>query len=199
MIFFPDGVIGAEYNYRGPKVSAIPWYLRETCPDLPPIKANLLMNKESAEQVKKMKSYTTVEIEITRGNLEIAKEASSDDDIFEAFEEPVNLFGGEKIKIEVTHAPRKWGPLRTDRFPFIRRVAENQPLLDAADRFRITGLDPTMGEVVVDLLGDRLVSYATVAKIGRNRVVATRDMFDAIVAARNALKTEIDAAMQIDL
>lgn len=33
-MFFPDGVIGAEYNYRGPKASTIPRYIREMCPDL---------------------------------------------------------------------------------------------------------------------------------------------------------------------
>lgn len=197
-VFFPNGIVGAEYNHRGPRATAIPGYLRDRLEEdvVPPVRSAVLVNQETASLIRGMSSYSLIEIEITRGNLEIVRQANDQDgNLFDALDANADALGGESIHIVVGHAPRSPSRLSPSRIPLIRRLAQREDLVRAASKFKIQGLDLESGhDIEVDLLKQHIIAKATVAKVGRNRVVSTLDMLDAIVTAREELLGQIATA-----
>ena len=201
LMFLPHGVIGAEYNYRGPKVSILPRYISEKCSGLPKINAAVLINSETYEQIRRMNQVSSVEIEISRGNLSIARDASdANANLFDVLDANGEVFGGENVHLVVGRLPRSRTRMVAARIPFIRQLAANEDFRNAARKFRVKGFDPEWNrEVEVDLLKEHVVSTARVAKVGRSRVVVTSDMYGSILGAYNELSEQISDASQAAL
>ena len=153
LMFLPEGAIGAEYNHRGPKVSALSRYLSAKCPHLPRIKTAALVNREAHEQIRRINQVSSVEIEISRGHLSALREAARlDTNVFDVLDATGELFGGENIRVVVGRPPRSRTRIVAERIPLIRHLASNEDFRNTARKFRIKGFDPEWNrEVEVDL------------------------------------------------
>ena len=79
----------------------------------------------------------------------------------------------------------------------MRRLARRDDFIEAANTFRVRGLDPqTATQVELDLLDQKLISQTTVALVGKNRVVASREMLEEIVGTYHARADEIRRAAE---
>ena len=196
LLFLDDGVIGAEYNHRGPKVTVLPRYLRSKSRSLPAIATSVLLRQGAHQQLREMTMVASVEIEISRSNLAICR-ASADTNatLFDSFEASIAPFEADNIRIMVGREPWRRTHTPLAQIPIVGRLARDASFLSAARTFRVKGLDP-QGEqdIVLDLLSEQIVSQVRVAKIGRTRVVVTSAMFDGILAAYESLRDEIQDA-----
>lgn len=199
LVLFPSGVIGAEFNSRGPRPGRLGGYLREKCPDLPRVKANALMNQDLLQQIERMTAFSAIEIKVTRSDLDIVEQARDPNgSLFSALRATGDSLGGETIHVTVSKTPRRPGSLLTSAMPRLRGLLGRDDVRHAASILKATGFDPDRGEnVTVDLLRDRLISHATVARVGRNRVISTPQMYEEIINAYNQLRTEIDHAAEV--
>lgn len=143
-----------------------------------------------------MNALTLIEIEISRANAAILREAEvGANSFYDLVDAASETFGGEYVRLSIGREPRTDQTLRTGRLAFLRRLFRDQRLAQAADLFRVHGVDPDSGqEIMIDLLSQHIVGEATVAKVGRNKVVSASDMYDAIFDVYHTRRAEIDAA-----
>src|SRR5205823_14209902 len=64
MVFFDDGIIGAEFNFYGPRPKRLIGFLREKCPDVPPFQLDMLLNFDAAEQVKNLEDIRLIQLRV---------------------------------------------------------------------------------------------------------------------------------------
>ena len=197
--FFGDGIIGAEYNFHGPKASHLRHYLDAVAPDLQKIMVEPLLKQQAAEQFRRMRQQLTlVEIGIRRSSLDVLLEADDPNgNVFQTLRANTEIFGAERLHLTLSRPSDGGGRSFLPAFAMnlVQRLARHEPFLRAATTFRVEGFDPAEQEQsVLDLLSENLATTVRVARMNRNRVIVTNPMLDEIAGAHARLQVEIGLA-----
>ena len=199
LLFFDRGVVGAEFNYRGPRATRLTYYLRERLPSLPRVDLAVLIYRAAHDQLMNIDELISVELAITRGNLSVLREAARDIDtnIIESIGRAIDVFEGDHIQLRVVgrEPHQRRGFLGFGGTERARSLATDPRFRESLRVLKMKGHDTrTDQDVVLDLLKEQIVSSVEVAKVGRSRVVVTESMYDRIRAAYGTLRAEIDDA-----
>lgn len=76
-IFFPDGIVGAEFNFYGPRATRLERYLAVKCASLPRIKLNLLVQRKMADQIMRMRDIRMIRFQLRRDYRDLLNYASN--------------------------------------------------------------------------------------------------------------------------
>jgi hypothetical protein len=198
LLFLPDGVVGAEFNFYGPRASRLGTYLIAKCPSLPKVSFDLLVHHDMLEQVNRMVDVRQIHFSVRADYADLLGHAS--EDLPAAFSTSKAFLAPPVVaitwKVE-RHSRRGLGQRALD---FLRRlVGEEQRVREGAEAFTARGLNKMTGKVEsFDLLQDRLVSTQQVVRSDdRHRGVDHDSMFAAILAAYNALEGPIRRAAAV--
>ena len=117
--------------------------------------------------------------------------------MFDALRAGGDALGGDQMRLVVKYDGRRGRRqgrprgLRAVGRDIVRRLARRDDFIEAANTFRVRGLDPeTATQVELDLLDQKLISQTTVALVGKNRVVASGEMLEKIVGTYHARADE---------
>lgn len=191
--FFANGIVGAEYNFYGPRATGFSAYCQEKLPGVPHFRLHPLLNRKAMEQLNSIEDVRLVSIRIKPSHLQLLSQIQ--ESLPDAFEAVAGQFGVDAIDV-VLRGPKKKSLRRTILTRLKALIRSTDTPADAFEAFHVRGTSAESGEVeMFDLLRDRFIVEKTVAKMpGRTRRVDSDSMFSAIEQAYNANRSELESA-----
>lgn len=196
VVLFDDGLVGAEFNFHGPRISNLESYLERRA-GMSRLRFQLLLNDDATEQLSHIKELRLVHLRIHRSRLDVLGELNESLD--GAFSATMSQFDIPTAEIILRTEPHKRDWLSRTLLNPLKNLVKNPESRTALDLLQVRGLDDRSDHVeLFDLLKDRLVSTRRVVKQQeRYRTVDSDDMYRQIVVARNELGDSLTTAMGV--
>lgn len=116
IMFFPKNIVGAEFNFHGPRATAFSDYCQDKCPKVPHFKLKPLLHRNAAAQLNELKDIRVATISVHRSHLQLLEAAGAS--IPDSLEQTAHQFDAESIDI-VLRAPQGEA-LHIDSFLMLR-------------------------------------------------------------------------------
>jgi hypothetical protein len=195
-VFFPDDLIlGAEFNYHGPSIKNLPYYLRnrlqDKCPDF---SVRHLLKQNVLEDLKAVPEISLARLRIRTSHLHAVDEL--DADLGSAVSAAANVAGAEDIEIIVR---RKKGGLAQRIQAFTRNAAQKDSIRDDVEKLTIEGKSVLSGrKEVVDILSDKYIFQSEVLlQDARSKAVRSDSAFHQIESVYSEHRDMLMAAASI--
>lgn len=184
-VFFPDGIIGAEHNYFGPRVSHLIAYLMakdyQYCPKLA---ADLLLKQDAVARLQGSGGITLLRLKMVSSYIAAVKEA--DESLGAAL--AAIYAAGEPDVIELVLQNRGKHPLLSRIKETMLKLFRREDFAEEVEKVEIRGLGDTDD---VDILGDTLIISQRFNRTSeRERQVVSEEMYKAIQEGYHTLKDE---------
>jgi hypothetical protein len=195
VIFFPDGIIGAEFNFYGPRITRLPPYLQAKAGDLCPALTFMpLLRQDVSDQLERLRDVRLLRLRIHASYA--ARVAEADRDLGAAFRAAQRAGAGEEIEIVIRPRAYSRQPLARRLLGAVRRLAALGDLRDEVGHFSVKGLNADTGQVdLVDVLSDQLVARAQIICLdGQARALNSASAYAAIERAYGDLRPQLRRA-----
>lgn len=195
VIFFPDNIVGADFNFYGPRLSRLGNYLHsKSGGQCPSVTFCHLLRNDVAAQLDHLTDIRLFDLKIHPSYANTIYQA--DQDLGAAFDAARRL--GDTKQIEVVIQPSN-----TARTSILERIintakflAKNSDLRTESSRFILKGKRDDTGKVEeIDLLRDHLIANKQIVRLNeRSRALDMASAYDAICAAYEELGEELTAS-----
>ena len=205
MMFFPRNIVGAVFNFYGPRATTLAAYLRARVPDPPPhLEIEPLIRADIVEQLDRFQTLRLVDLKIRPSYTETVQQAN--DSLGSAFAAALAAVTDELKEIELVlrSGRKKASDLGETIKKAVRWLARREDMHENSSRFVVAGLDQeTQSTATLDLLSDKLVTKKTIIRQGeRTRALVDTSAYEAISQAYNELRGALEiaaiATMSID-
>jgi len=199
IVFFSNNIVGSEFNFHGPRLSRLGYYLRvKGNSPHPSINFETLLRHDVTSQIKRIGDIRLFDLRIRPSYISVIKEA--DQDLGSAFEANRKVFqnedDGNEIQI-VLHSGKSSRKLITEKIiNVVRSIVGREDLITEASRFKLKGMNNETGRVEhIDLLHEQLISQKQILKLNeKSRALDTSDAYNAIHSAYDELREQIESA-----
>ncbi len=187
-------LVGAEFNYYGPRFSRFAVYLQlKSHIQNTKLKVEKLVNRDVQQQLRKMGDVKKFRMKLYESPRNIRSRSAQN--VFEMLDAARDALGGELIHLEVGVRPESGNILRRGR-NFIRAITGSR---DFQERFQVLQADAMNEETHLiepfDLLQDKLISVKSVIRPDeRYRKIDTESMYRAIEEAYGDLRDDLEGA-----
>lgn len=196
IVFFPRGIVGAEFNFYGARVSRLAAYFADkfTLEQLPQVTFDVLLRQDVREELDRFEDLHVFTLRLNREDSDVIRQASRS--LFDAFDTTFDQSNAPTVEITLRRRPHTRDPLPRTILRWAQSLAGRAPVMTAADKFKVTGRNrETMQVEELDLLRDQLVSVRRVVKQNPSRrAVASDSMFTEITAAYRELRPQLESA-----
>jgi len=193
VVFFPDNIVGCEFNYHGPRIGRLRAYLATKGGDhCPNITFAALLRQDAANDLMRLNALKFFELKIHASFAEHV--AQADDSLGSAFKSARDAGGAEIIHLVLRPEGRSRAARLADGLIQSARNLVNLPgIRDQAARFVVAGLDEETGERrEIDLLSDQLIAKKKMMPSDpTSRAVAHESAFRAIEEAYDELREQL--------
>lgn len=191
IVVFKTGVTVAEFNFRGPRLSRLPFYFQSLIPNgTPDFAFDPVWRRDQIEKLNRMRLLRSVQLRFPAGLIE-------QNGLLSQLKNLTQTVGAGTV--EVVFKPERHS--RDTLSPGARDVAKelfsNKVFRDSAYNLTVTGYDPAIDSVdVVDLLQGRISERVDVPRLSpTSRAVSSRATYEALTKAYNSREAElVDAA-----
>lgn len=193
VVFFPNNIVGCEFNFYGPRVARLKAYLVAKggghCSN---IELTALLREDAVDDLNRMKSLRSLTLKIHASYAEtIEKADASLGAAFKAARE-----AGEAGVVTLVLGPEKrskMAKIADDVVEKVRRIMRLPDIREQAKDFKVTGIDEETGnQREVDLLSDQFIAKKTVLQTDkRTRAVDSASAFMAIEEAYEELYEQL--------
>ena len=199
VMFFPGHIVGAEFNFYGPRVSRLPAYFHEKIPDYPRVQFDPLLNQDAQELLSHLSKPRLLRFRVHRGSTDILKAAHRH--LPGALDAASQRFGAEVVEVifRADSRSRKSSMARAV-LDFLGEIVGVPSAVESVDVLQARGLDDRTGQIeAFDFLSDKLVFSCRVIKSeNRLRAVDSADMFSQIEKAYNDHREQLEEAARIE-
>ena len=199
VVFFPNNVVGAEYNHYGPRLSRLANYLRLKVPDVVPSLAfRPLLRGDAARKLESLVDLRHLDFSVLPPYAEFVRQ--TDPSLGEAFAANRRVLERPKV-LQVTLNPEnqeRIGFLNRMRGP-LRQLIGHDGLRENAKRLQVKGKSTDADRVeTIDLLKDHLIVTKRIVRLNpRSRALNSDATFQAIREAHEELRPDIDLAASL--
>jgi hypothetical protein len=199
VVFFPSNIVGAEFNFYGPRLSRLASYLvakaHDQCPELA---FEILLRQDIRDRLRRLQDIRLLNLRIKPSFAEIV--AQADKDLGSCFKAAARAANADEVELILRPAPRSGRALNHSLLVAVRRLSTKQELHQEATRFLVKGLDSETGHVEeLDLLSDDLVVKKPVTlQNDRFRSVDSASAYQAIEQAYTELSDDLSQAMGME-
>jgi len=198
IVVLGNNIIGAEFNFYGPRVSRLQSYLNLKAKDHGPrIRINQLIRGDIAEQLKRLKDVRMLDLKIEKSQIEAINQA--DKHLGAAFNAAATLSDAQEIELVLKPKPRSDKALSPGLLSFVQKFGASKSVRDQAERFYTKGLDPQTNAVeFIDVLSDQLIAKKAIRCLDdRTRALDPESAFAAIEQAYSELKPQLLSAAMV--
>lgn len=201
VIFFSENIVGADFNFYGPRLSRLGYYLRVKSSNAVPLAVfHPLLRLDVAEALDHLTEIRLFDLKVRASYVETVRQA--DVSLGDAFAANARVLDGEIEELEVVLKPSKdgrSGALQRLLAP-LKALVRAPELRENAGRFQVKGKHDGTGRVeVIDLLHDQLIANKQILRLGeRSRAVDASSAFEAIRAAHDELGDDLRRAASIE-
>jgi hypothetical protein len=198
-IFYPNGVVGVEFNFYGPRIARFGWYAMAKFRDLypQPITFQPLLRQDVRDRLARLRDIRVLELSVRRGYAGVLAQANRD--IFSGLDALGGASGADEI--EVVLKPRRYS--RVERLAggllqAVRQVANRPDIRENASRFRVQGTSVEGRSEWIDVLSDQLIARKRIVKHAPNsRALESASAFGAIDETYRELIEQIEPAARM--
>lgn len=181
VVFFEENLVGADFNFHGPRATSLAWYFAEKARGVcPPLQMEVLLRQDVGAQLRRLRDIRLFQLKVSSSFIDVLREANRD--LGAAFAAASKA--GEADEVEIVLKPRRYsrGWLSDALKPLAFALSRNRRLRDEASRFLVSGFDPQIGETItLDVLSDKLIGQRRILRVeGRSRAVEATSAFDGI-------------------
>ena len=195
VVFFPDNIVGCEFNYHGPRIGRLRSYLvakgGNCCPD---ITFAALLRQDAVNELMRLNVLKTFELKIHSSFAEQVSQA--DESLGSAFKSARDAGGAEIVHIVLRPERRTRAAKLADRLlGSVRNLVDLPGIRDQATKFVVAGLDEETGQrCEIDLLSDQLIAKKKMMPSDpKSRAVDPESAFSAIEEAYQELHEQLSA------
>lgn len=198
VVFFPDNIVGVDFNYHGPRVSRLGTYL-----GIKGGKQNFngtfdpLLRNDVASQLDRLSDVRLFDLKVKASYAAHLKQA--DQDLGAAFESALRV--GDTDDLEIIIRPAKLGrhSMKERLINIAKALSGFGDFRSEAAKFVIKGTCQDSSRVEsIDLLRDHLIKKKQIIRIGeRSRALDMNSAYGAISTAYEELKNELKTAPSI--
>lgn len=192
VVFFPDNLVGAEFNFYGPRMSRLAAYMMAKAEALcPELHFEVLLRQDVAQRLKRLEDIRLFDLKIRSSFIDTV--TAADDDLGSCFKAAAKAGKADELQVILRPAPRSKKPLASKLLSAVKGLFKSHELQQEASRFVIRGLDRDTDKVEeLDLLNDDLVAKKKVIlQDSRFRSVEPQSAFAAIEEAYSDLKDDL--------
>lgn len=198
-MFFPENIVGIEYNYDGPRVTRISEYLHvkshNICPQIPTFE-HLLQN-DVIEKLNHMQTVRQFKLRVRESLFSSTEQA--DENLAQAFHAARELGQAKEIEL-ILSAGREKGTLGTKVRDVAKRLLALRDTNNDVIKGEIKGYDESGELEVIDLLNAKLVVEKNIPRSKtRTNVPQSPLVYAAIEEAYNDMKDKIKSALGVAL
>jgi|SRR5580704_7236144 hypothetical protein len=197
VVFFGNQIVGADFNFYGPRMSRLGFYLAQKANDFPHVQFNPLLRQDASARLQRLREISLFQLRIRTAYAQELMNA--DRDLFQAFEAARRISHAPQMEIILRPLPHSRTFLDRATLGLARRLARRPTLREEADRFVVKGFDPASGGIdEVDVLDDELITSKRIALLNpRTRALDPEAAFSAVEAAREDLGDELIRAASV--
>jgi hypothetical protein len=189
LVFLPDRFLGVEFNFHGPRASALAYYLEKLSPSCPQVRARPLIRRDVMNALDRTGELKLLDIRARRSYVNTL--ADVDDDLGNAFRSAAELGGAEALELILrTELHSRGGQLLPKLKRILRELLGKEDLSEGVDRLRIETVSaPGKPTETIDLLQGKVIFDTTMLRVDRRtRAVVDDSAYAAIDEAwlRNA-------------
>lgn len=196
VMFFPNGIVGAEYNHFGPRLSRLGNYLHvKSSKAVTRATFRPLLRGDSTQQIDRLRDLRVLEMNILPAYVDTV--ANADQSLADAFQANRRILENPR-SLQVILKPQRdaaTGFLAKMVSP-LQRFLGNDDLREGTERLQVRGLCTDTNKVeTIDLLNDHLISVKSIVRLnGRTRALDSTSAFQAIDEAYQQLRPELERA-----
>jgi hypothetical protein len=187
VVFFDDNIVGADFNFYGPRLSRLGYYLGKKAGRTGPLLQFMpLLRRDVAEQLNRLDDIALFDLRIKATYAETVKQANAS--LGAAFEANARILdeGAEDIQLVLrTNRGHRLGAIRL-LGQAIKDLVGRGDFRENAERFQVRGHMNDTGKMdTIDLLKDQLIATKQILRVGeRSRAVQAESAFQAIETAQ---------------
>jgi len=192
VVFFPNGIVGTDFNFYGPRLSKLSAYLAKKARGVvPPVVFEALLRQDVAEQLRQLSNVKLFQLKIRKSYVQ--RIASVDQSLGEAFRAAAAVCDAEAIEVTLAPEPYSRKGIGQRMLKVLRQLVGLRDLREESIRFHVKGTDSETGATsVIDLLSDKLVVRKKIIKHGdRSRALDSESAYRAIRAAYQDVEGEL--------
>jgi hypothetical protein len=197
VVFFGENILGADFNFYGPRLSRLGYYLRAKAGGNGPLLQFMpLLRQDVAAQLNRLDDIALFDLRIKAAYVETVRQA--DESLGAAFEANARILDGDAEDIQLilrTERGQRRGAVRR-LGQAIRNLVGARDFREHAERFQVRGRMNDTGKIdTIDLLKDQLIATKQILRVGeRSRAVQAESAFQAIETAYAELRGSLRVA-----
>jgi len=193
IVFLGDNIVGCDYNFYGPRIARLPFYLSGKALKVAPEYMHFypLLHRDVYQQFKKFKFLTVLQLRVMASYADNIEQV--DANLAAALKSAYRAGETDDVELILRASDSSHGWLAERLLSALKMLSKRPEIRDEAEKFIVTGYnDERQSFVELNLLSDKLVISRQILKLDpRSRALNPRSAFDAIISAYNEVKDEI--------
>lgn len=200
LCIFPNGIVGVEFNFFGPRPSRLAPYLRRVVgDDCPEFVLKALLRQDVAAVLQRKKAVRKLTLNVRRSYIETVENA--DRSLGSALRAAETASNADYVGIYLEPEPYQRRNLSDGVLGFLRSMASRSDLHENVRTFRATVIDQETDRAdEIDLLRDELISQKKILRQHeRTRVLLSDDAHQKIAEALAERHDDLIAAASVSV
>jgi hypothetical protein len=196
---FPDGIVGIEFNFYGPRPSRLAPYLRRAVgDDCPEFKLEALLRQDVAAVLQRKKAVRKLDLNVRRPYIEVVEQANAS--LGAALRAAATASNADCVGLYLEPEPYQRRNLDGGILGLLRQLAPRADLRENARTLKATVIDQADRAEEIDLLRDELISQKKILRQhDRTRVLLSEDAYAKIEEAYAERQGDLTAAASISV
>ena len=193
--FFPNSIVGFDFNFYGPRLERFGDYLSQfsDAAGAAPVVFEALLNHETMALLQDQKEVRLFSLRVRRSQVD--RMAEIDAAMGSAFKETAKVSDADELEITLRPEPYSRDNLGKQLIDKARRLLKEPDAREITSQFKVRLAEPGQPASEIDLLGDRFIMERRILKQDtRTRVLDSADAFANIDEAYRQLKDELQHA-----
>ena len=199
VMFFPNNIVGADYNHFGPRISRLGSYLYSKSGNaIPRVAFDPLLRHDAAAQLDRLGEIRVLDITIRPAYLDYLQRASKD--LWEGFVAQNQIIDDpDTIQLVIKSSRESRRSSLHRLISPLKRILSQDELREGTERLSVRGTCTDTNRVeTIDLLKDKLISNKTIVRLSQqSRALDPESAFKAIIDSYDELHDPIQHAAAI--
>jgi hypothetical protein len=199
LCIFAGGIVGAEFNFYGPRPGRLATYLRRVVgDDCPEFTLEALLRQDVADLLQRKRSVRKLSLNVRGSYINVISQA--DASLGAALRAAERASHADCVGVYLEPEPYQRRDLDDGILQLLRRLARRQDLRENARTCKATVVDQENRTEEVDLLRDELISQKKILRQhDRTRVLLSDDAYAKIMEAYGELRDDLTVAASVSM
>ena len=195
VVTFGGNIVGSDFNFYGPRMSALSTYLKERGNGLcPEVQFEQLLRRDAEEKLRQFEELRLFQLKIRPSYIRVLEEANAD--LAAAFTSALTAGQAEEMELILRPARSLRFRLARDLLDTARFLTRRRETQSDVSKFSVAGINQDTGRVEhLDIMHDQLVVRKRIVRqTTRGRALESMSAYRAIEEAYREVEPEVAAA-----